>query len=103
MNAVDDAARNAVENAGLTPGTVAFENALIDFLLTDDVAFIESSSTQTAPAPENSGSAGTLDPGETRVTLSVSLNDEGGAITLAALRGTPSEKLADTLEATAKT
>lgn len=68
-----------MENAGLTPGTVAYENALIDFLLTEDETFIESSSTQTAPAPENTGSAGTLNPGEERVTLNVSLTDESGA------------------------
>ncbi|KNX41282.1 Poly(beta-D-mannuronate) C5 epimerase 2 [Roseovarius tolerans] len=74
-----DAARTAVEDAGLTPGTVAYENALIDFLLTEDETFIESSSTQTAPAPENTGSAGTLNPGEERVTLNVSLTDESGA------------------------
>jgi len=73
------AARTAVEGAGLTPGTVAYENALIDFLLTEDETFIESSSTQTAPAPENTGSAGTLNPGEERVTLNVTLADETGA------------------------
>ena len=74
-----DAARTAVENAGLTPGTVAYENALIDFLLTEDETFIESSSDQTAPAPENTGSAGTLNPGKDRLTLNVSLIDESGA------------------------
>jgi hypothetical protein len=73
------AARTAVEGAGLTPGTVAYENALIDFLLTGDETFIESSSDQTAPTPENTGSAGTLNPGEDRLTLNVSLIDESGA------------------------
>jgi hypothetical protein len=39
--------------------------------------FIESSSTETAPTPANTGSAGTLAAGDTRVTLDVSLTDEG--------------------------
>jgi hypothetical protein len=77
QSAVDDA-RIAVEAAGLTPGTVAYENALIDFLLTEDETFIESSASETAPAPANTGSAGKLDAGETRITLDVSLADEAG-------------------------
>ncbi|SHL74147.1 von Willebrand factor type D domain-containing protein [Roseovarius marisflavi] len=72
------AARTLVENAGLTPGTLAYENALIDVLLTQDETFIESSSSPTASAPENTGSAGTLDVGETRITFGVSLVDEAG-------------------------
>jgi hypothetical protein len=70
-------ARTAVEEAGLTPGTLAFENAVQDVLLTGDNMFIESSSTETAPTPANTGSAGTLAAGDTRVTLDVSLTDEG--------------------------
>lgn len=72
------AARQAVENAGLTPGTLAFDNAVQDFLLTGDDRFIESSSGETAPTPENTGSAGTLAQGEERVTLNVTLTDEVG-------------------------
>jgi len=47
-------------------------------LLTGDDRFIESSSSETAPTPANTGSAGTLAVGDTRVTLNVSLTDEGG-------------------------
>ncbi len=76
-----DAARDAVTNAGLEPGTLAFENAVLDFLLTNDEEFIESSSQETAPTEDNAGSAGTLEQGETRVTINVNLEDmEGGAL-----------------------
>ncbi len=74
-----DAARDAVTTAGLEPGTVAFENAVLDFLLTDDEEFIDSSRQDTAPAADNTGAAGTLDQGETRVTINVGLEDAGGA------------------------
>jgi len=72
------AAQQAVETAGLTPGTLAFENAVQDFLVAGDDRFIESSSGETAPTPENTGSAGALEVGETRITLNVSLADEAG-------------------------
>lgn len=74
---VDDA-RSAVADAGLEPGTIAFDNAVLDFLLTNDEEFIESSSQETAPETSSSGSAGTLDQGETRITIDVALSDEGG-------------------------
>lgn len=74
-----DAARDAVSNAGLEPGTVPFENAVLDVLLTDDESFIESSADDTAPTTEATGSAGTLDEGETRVTIDVALEDADGA------------------------
>lgn len=73
-----DAAREQVTNAGLEPGTVAFDNALLDFLLTNDQAFIESSSQDIAPTQDNAGSAGTLEQGETRVTVHVGLEDMNG-------------------------
>src|SRR6056297_291182 len=53
-------AQQAVEDAGLTPGTLAFENAVQDRLVTGDDRFTESSSNETAPAPETAGSAGAL-------------------------------------------
>ena len=40
--AVTDA-QTLVESAGVTPGTLAYDNALLDFLLTNDAEFIESS------------------------------------------------------------
>src|SRR6056297_1113016 len=72
------AAQDAVVDAGLTPGTLAFENAGQDFLVAGDDRFIESSSGEAAPTPENTGSAGALEVGETRITLHVSLADEAG-------------------------
>jgi len=73
-----DAARTAVEAGGLTPGTVNYDNAVLDFLLTGDEGFIESSASQSVQAPETASVAGKLDVGETRVTLDVSLSDLGG-------------------------
>ncbi|WP_306151028.1 VWD domain-containing protein [Roseovarius sp. MMSF_3281] len=76
-----DAARDAVSNSGLEPGTLAYENAVLDFLLTDDEEFIESSSQDSAPTEDNAGSAGVLEQGETRVTINVGLEDmDGGAL-----------------------
>ncbi|UMA64714.1 VWD domain-containing protein [Roseivivax marinus] len=40
--AVRDAAETAATDAGLVPGTEAFENAVLDFALTGDAGFIES-------------------------------------------------------------
>ena len=45
---------------------------------TGDNTFLASSSGETAPTPENTGSAGTLAEGEERVTFSVTLTDEAG-------------------------
>lgn len=73
-----DAARAAVEAAGLTPGTVNFDNAVLDFLLTDDPTFIESSASELVQAPETATVPGKLDVGETRVTLDVTLTDVAG-------------------------
>lgn len=73
-----DAARAAVEAAGLTPGTVNFDNAVLDFLLTDDPTFIESSASELVRAPETATVPGKLDVGETRVTLDVTLTDVAG-------------------------
>ena len=73
-----DAARAAVEAGGLTPGTVNYDNAVLDFLLTGDEGFIESSASESVQAPETASVAGKLDVGETRVTLDVSLSDLGG-------------------------
>ncbi|EDM71497.1 Hemolysin-type calcium-binding region [Roseobacter sp. AzwK-3b] len=73
-----DAARAAVEAAGLTPGTVNFDNAVLDFLLTDDPTFIESSASELVRAPETATVPGKLDVGETRVTLDVTLTDIAG-------------------------
>src|SRR6056297_1720244 len=73
-----DAARTAVEAGGLTPGTVNYDNAVLDFLLTGDEGFIESSASESVQAPETASVAGKLDVGETRVTLDVSLSDLGG-------------------------
>ena len=87
-------ARQSVEDAGLTPGTLSFDNAVQDFLLTDDATFLDSSSTETAPAPENTGSAGALAQGETRITLDVGLADAadtglGGAVVTFSTGGAP--------------
>lgn len=73
-----DAARAAVEEAGLTPGTVNYDNAVLDFLLTGDEGFIESSASENVQAPETASVTGSLDAGETRVTLDVSLSDVAG-------------------------
>jgi len=70
-------AQQAVEDAGLTPGTLAFENAVQDRLVTGDDRFTESSSNETAPAPETAGSAGALAEGEERITIDVRLTDRG--------------------------
>lgn len=73
-----EAARAAVEAAGLTPGTVNFDNALLDFLLTEDPTFIDSSASDLVQAPETATVPGKLEAGETRVTLDVSLTDVAG-------------------------
>ncbi|MFB9150073.1 beta strand repeat-containing protein [Roseovarius ramblicola] len=72
-------AQQAVTDAGLIPGTLAFENAVQDFLVAGDARFIESSSGEAAPTPENAGSAGALADGEQRITIDVSLVDRGDA------------------------
>jgi hypothetical protein len=73
------AAQQAVEGAGLTPGTLAFQNAVQDRLATGDDRFIASSSTEAAPTTQTAGSAGALAQGEERITFDVSLVDRGGA------------------------
>jgi len=70
-------AQQAVEGAGLSPGTLAFENAVQDFLVAGDDRFIESSSNEAAPTTEVAGSAGVLAQGEQRITIDVNLVDRG--------------------------
>ena len=82
--AVDDfspeqvnAAKDALDDAGLQPGTLAYDNALLDFLLTGDPDFIESSAN---PVIQNEEATPVqkLDAGQGRVALSVTLTDAKG-------------------------
>lgn len=68
-------ARAAVEDGGLTPGTLEYDNAVLDYLLTDgDESYIDS-------ARETSGGdgapAGALEPGQGRASLNLSVEKFG--------------------------
>ncbi|WP_372613434.1 VWD domain-containing protein, partial [Aquicoccus sp.] len=76
--AEQDAARQAAEDAGLTPGSVNFDNAVLDFLLTGDSSFVESSASEDVAAPETTSSAPTLDVGQERATIGFTVTDRAG-------------------------
>jgi len=69
-------ATHAVEQAGLKPGTVNFENALLDVLATGDHTFIESSSQEIAPTSHMSFATSVLRPGETVSNSNISVIDK---------------------------
>lgn len=72
------AAKQAVEASGLTPGTLNYDNAVLDFLLTDDQGFIDSAASEDVAAPDTASSAPTLDVGQGRATLDITVTDRSG-------------------------
>lgn len=72
------AAQQAVTASGLTPGTLNYDNALLDFLLTDDQSFIDSAASEDVAAPDTASAAPTLDVGQGRATVNISVTDRGG-------------------------
>jgi Ca2+-binding RTX toxin-like protein len=72
------AAQQAVEASGLTPGTLNYDNAVLDFLLTDDQGFIDSAASEDVAAPDTASAAPTLDVGQGRATLNISVTDRAG-------------------------
>lgn len=73
-----EAARQAAADAGLTPGTVNYDNAVLDFLLTGDPDFVESSASEDVAAPETTSVAPTLDAGQARATIQFTVEDRAG-------------------------
>jgi hypothetical protein len=76
------AAQQAAQQAGLTPGSVNFDAAVLDFLVTGDQSFLEGAAE--APKVEQAATAGALEIGQTRVALSINVGD--GANPLSGLR-----------------
>lgn len=72
------AAHQAAEGAGLQPGTVNYDNAVLDLLLTGDQGFVDSAANEEVAAPETATVAGTLDQGQTRAALDISVTDRLG-------------------------
>lgn len=72
------AAQQQAEAAGLTPGTVNYDNAVLDFLLTGDQSFVESAANEEVAAPETASVASTLDQGQARATLQIDVKDRDG-------------------------
>jgi len=72
------AAQQAVEASGLTPGTLNYDNAVLDFLLTGDQSFIDSAASEDVAAPKTASAAPTLDVGQERATLNITVTDRSG-------------------------
>ena len=72
-----DAAKAQVEASGLKPGTLAYDNALLDYLLTGDAEFIDSSADPDVQNPD-AAPVQKLDQGQGRVALSVTLTNAAG-------------------------
>lgn len=75
--ATKDAAKAQVEASGLQPGTLAYDNALLDYLLTGDTEFIDSSADPDVQNPD-AAPVQKLDIGQGRVALSVTLTNAAG-------------------------
>jgi hypothetical protein len=71
-------AQQAADAAGLTPGTLNYDNAVLDFLLTNDEGFIDSAASEDLAAPETASAAPTLDVGQARATLDITVTDRDG-------------------------
>ncbi|MGI3210090.1 beta strand repeat-containing protein [Roseovarius tibetensis] len=72
------AAQQAAEASGLTPGSVNYDNAVLDFLLTGDQGFIDSAASEDVAAPDTASTAPTLDVGQGRATLNINVTDRAG-------------------------
>lgn len=72
------AAQQAAEASGLTPGSVNYDNAVFDFLLTGDQGFIDSAASKDVAAPDTASTAPTLDVGQGRATLNINVTDRAG-------------------------
>ncbi len=71
-----DDARQQLLNAGLTEGTVPFDNALLDFLLTGENAFVDAA--KALPDAPDATPILQLEEGQGTVTVSVTINGPGG-------------------------
>ncbi len=72
------AAQQQAEDAGLTPGTVNYDNAVLDFLLTKDQSFVDSAASEEVAAPETASVTSTLDQGQARATLQINVENRAG-------------------------